>query len=160
MNYLKIAGMTTAMLMIPAGLALAKDGQASSSRGFNFFQNLQTSLGITVGKHEVDADAHESANVEVNENDKHSTSTPYMSGEKKGIEKHYGTTTPPGHVATSTDNENGHKGGIIAFLRWFFSLPATTTVGDIRADIGATSTASNSGLGFFAHLFSFLHIGN
>lgn len=70
-------------------------------------------------------------------------------------------------TASTTKNYEGFgKGGIPAFLRWLFGLPATTTIGDIRAQIGATTTASTTGgistpmgLGFWAHLFDFFHFG-
>lgn len=116
------------------------------------------------------------------------TSTAWMHGEKDGHGKHFSTTTPPGIVnhhgkdnnehATTTkdkdnnnennDNHNGNRGigehrGLPSFLRWLFGLPATTTIGQIRADIQASTTATSSspseGLGFWAHVLGFFHFG-
>lgn len=61
--------------------------------------------------------------------------------------------------------DNGHgfgKGGIRAFFSWIFGFPASTTIGDIRAEMTATTTvgASHSeGLGFWARIFGAFHFG-
>lgn len=69
------------------------------------------------------------------------------------------------NVSTSGDKGKGEemgKGGIRAFFSWILGLPASTTVGDIRAQIAATTTASAShseGLGFWARIFGAFHFG-
>lgn len=74
--------------------------------------------------------------------------------------------------ATSTENqgEHGHGGGngvFASFWSWLFGLPATTTVGDIRTQLQASTTASSSAgvhtqadVGFFGHLLQFFHFGD
>ncbi len=101
--------------------------------------------------------------------------SPETRGKKEGLLKRFGTTTPPGFFneerrdknerATSTedrgdDRDRGdmRKGGVREFFSWLLGLPATTTVGDIRAQLAATTTASTTAevpprgvAGFFQH---------
>jgi len=62
--------------------------------------------------------------------------------------------------ASSSKEDNGNhygfgRGGIRGFFDWLFGLPASTTVGDIRTQMAATttseSTGSSQGLGRFFH---------
>ncbi|MBI3630788.1 MAG: hypothetical protein HY221_00410 [Candidatus Sungbacteria bacterium] len=129
--------------------------------------------------HNGDLNEHEASSSDSDKEDieLHATTTPWMNGEKRGLLKHFGTTTPPGimkHHATTdedastTDKEgkgpkNGLHIGLPFFLQWLFGLPATTTIGQLRADIQASTTASTTspsqGPGFWAHLFGFFHFG-
>jgi hypothetical protein len=66
--------------------------------------------------------------------------------------------------ATSTEKVRGNgigKGGMGGFLRWIFGLPDSTTVGDIRAQMAATSTAGtpHAEAGFWARIFGSFHFG-
>ena len=100
------------------------------------------------------------------------TSTLSSRGEKRGLLKKFGTTTPPGilrsHLkeATTTTENDGTKGGggkgvLSGFWQWLMGAPATTTLGDIRAHIEASTTASTTvsagSHGFLARLFGFFH---
>jgi hypothetical protein len=90
---------------------------------------------------------------------------PYMRGEKEGIERRFGTTTPPGMMReedgsstpreihmwgrpSTTIGEDVHgmtepsAGGPASFFRWLFGLPASTTVGEVQASLEATTTAT------------------
>jgi hypothetical protein len=173
MNYKIATALGLVTLIIPVGIALAESGGDGGAQvGVGVSQNLN--VGVNLGSHG-DADnenASTSADVEVGE---HSATTSLVGGEENGLSKHFGTTTPRGvmHDASSTDEhgatsseDHGNgigRGGIVGFFQWLFGLPATTTVGDIRAQIEATTTASttssSNGLGFFARLFNFLHFG-
>lgn len=182
----------SAVLFATAGIALADEGQQGPpppppQGGVGIFQHLQTDIGAMFGDNhgDVDVNASTSANVndEQGEHGGNATSTPPgpgmpgMHGEKNGLLKHFGTTTPPGigrHEGTSTDEGNATssgkgegigKGGIAGFFQWLFGLPASTTIGDIRTQIEASTTASTTspgnpqGLGFWAHIFDFFHFG-
>ena len=87
---------------------------------------------------------------------------PWMSGDKVGIENRFGTTTPPGimmqedasssgthfHVwgeasssAEAGAQQNMGPGeGVSSFFRWLFALPASTTIGALRASLEASTT--------------------
>ncbi|MBI3572469.1 hypothetical protein HY091_02990 [Candidatus Kaiserbacteria bacterium] len=68
----------------------------------------------------------------------------------------------------ASSTENGYQGkehGIpFLFWSWLFGLPATTTVGELRAELQASSTASSSppvprAERFFRHFFRFFGFG-
>ena len=53
-------------------------------------------------------------------------------------------------------------GGLGAFFSWFMGLPASTTVGDVRVQLTASSSATaghGEDLGIFARILSFFHFG-
>ncbi len=136
----------------------------TASTGVVFAHEGSVNLGVGAGvsAHVGDQDENDSvtgdADVEEHDSTTHATTTPWMNGEKEGVEKHFGTTTPPGIVHRSATSTGTHL-SVPAFFHWLFSLPATTTIGDIRAQIEASTTASTSpakGLGFWAHIFGFL----
>lgn len=64
--------------------------------------------------------------------------------------------------ATSSIKEDDHGGdilGIGVFMHWLFGLPASTTVGQVRTEMQASTTADahgdqESGDNFFAHFFA------
>lgn len=161
MKYKIAVALGLASLIIPAGIALAEDGgHGGAQGGIGVSQNLQVGLNLGLrGDADEHADASTSADVEVGEH-MSATSTERNKGQRGEMERgDHATTT----ATTSKDHEGLGKGGIPAFLRWLFGLPATTTVGDIRTQIAATTTASttsgSNGLGFFARLFDFFHFG-
>ncbi len=178
------------MLAVPAGIALAKDGgdeHGSSTLGTSggISQHLKADFEVTSGQgqggeNEADnATSSEDTNENQDNGSRRATSTPWMYGEKGGLLKHFGTTTPPGMMrsreggegTTSISREdrggNGRggerMGGIQSFFQWLFGLPGTTTVADIRANISAsasTSASSDTGVpptpavsNFFRHFF-------
>ncbi|MDP3645810.1 MAG: hypothetical protein Q8R25_01870 [bacterium] len=62
------------------------------------------------------------------------------------------------------------KGGVRGFLSFLFGLPASTTVGELRAEMTATttnsigsgqgsSTSKSQGLGFWARILGVFHFG-
>ena len=159
MNMYTKVGIALISLFVPAGIALADNGHGIGAQLHNDVQiavhgdrdkgedGVQSST--TVGLH-VDLD---------NDDDRGNATSTERSHGKQGDEERK-------EHATSTDNHPvwGKKGGLSGFFRWLFGLPASTTVGDIRAQIAATTTASTTGsngngLGFFAHLLSFFHVG-
>lgn len=159
-----IIGLIAALL--PLSFALAKDDGQSDDQG-----------EVEI-HHDFTLDASSTVRFE------HGEAEPGEHGEKRGLFMHFGTTTPPGffkerHASSSDEDDNasstkdkdehGHRGFIGAFLEWLFNLPSDTTVGDLRAHIIASSTATTTasttpalpkGLGFWAKLFEFLHWGN
>ncbi len=157
-NALAAGAVASALFAVSGGVALAEG------------INLHLGAGASV---QGDQNENEGSSTDQNANENegaHATSTPWLSGEKEGLQKHFGTTTPPGitrsHATGTDENGNGKGGGhgnfISNFFQWLFGLPATTTVGDIRAAINASSTASTSpsqGLGFWARFFGFFHFG-
>lgn len=74
-----------------------------------------------------------------------------------------------GEKSTTTDDEGKGwgRGGIRSFLSFFFGLPASTTVGDLRNELtakgsasAAASTSKSQGLGFWARIFGAFKFGN
>jgi hypothetical protein len=177
------------MLVVPAGIALAKDGGSergspSPDTSVGISQHLEANFEITSGQghggeNEADnATSSENTNEDQGDDSQRATSTPWMHGEKEGLLKHFGTTTPPGMLrqreggegASSSREDRGgngsgneHMGGIQRLFQWLFGLPGTTTVADIRANINAsasTSASSNTDVpstpavfNFFRHFF-------
>lgn len=148
-----------ALTAFPAGMALAANDATGLGIGIGAHVNTDIDLGThghigTTSAH-LDSDADVDANA-------HASSTPWMNGEKNGLERHDATTTPPGHEASSTREHGGF--GLHAFFSWLLGLPASTTIGEIQSGIEATSSASTTasvpGIGFWAHLFSFFGIRN
>ena len=138
-------------LLLPLSFALAEDGNHMPPPPPRIHGGFQIHMMDGQGD-------DDNASTTDNENE-HATSTPWMHGERKGIER---------GDASSTEQEHGNKmigihHGLPNFFRWIFSLPATTTVGDIRTAIEASTTASTTsgsqGLGFWAHFMSFFHFG-
>lgn len=168
MNYkAATAVVSIATLIMPAGVALAKDnGQDSSENGLGVSEQIRANLNLNIHGDANDDDANlgagASTSVEARQmgEDKRSENSPDTAGRGKSEDEH-GTTTAD---TPSDDHGNGIvRGGIPAFFRWLFGLPATTTVGEIRTAVQATTTASTTsssqGLGFFARLFAFLGFG-
>lgn len=165
MKYKIATALGLAALIIPAGMALADDGH----RGLGLFEQIQAGLHVNGDADDndasVNANASTSAHVDINDNDDdhdNATSTERKDGQRGDKERSEHATT------STTTKEHGvfGKGGLPAFLRWIFGLPASTTIGDIKAQIVASSSASTTmvtstsqGLGFWAHLFGFLHLG-
>jgi hypothetical protein len=163
------------ILMAPAGLVFADDG--SPHAGFLnasvtsqvHFQN--TTRGNKEEDNENDNDRDDDG-FHAFASSTSSTTMPWLKGEKKGFFEHIGTTTPPGierhhHEASSTQdnasstNNFGGNGSITTFLQWIFGLPASTTVGDIRTTLTASTTASSTipvptPPGFFQKLLNFI----
>ncbi len=75
-------------------------------------------------------------------------------------------TTSRGIGEKDRDHGNARGNKLQNFLAWFLGQPDSTTVGQIKAEINASTTASSTqlgngqGLGFFARLFGFLHHDN
>lgn len=164
MNY-KIATTVVglATLIIPAGVALAKDGgQASgSSGGAGISQGVRVNLDVNL-RGDRNENEHASTSADIEAGERGSATSTERSKEQRGEKERelHATTT----ASTSADRGKGlGRGGVPAFLRWLFGLPATTTVGDIRTAVQATTTASTTspsqGLGFWAQLFGFLRLG-
>ena len=181
MKYLTVIATGIAVIIIPAGMALADKGGNSSSngngdngRGQSIFQHLQSNFEFIIGRHnnEKTNDASSTKeNEDINDNNDDATSSHKQNGERRfgpfasSTKEHelHATST---HATSTNEHGNGiGKGGLPAFFQWLFGLPATTTIGDIRAEINATTSASTTnatspqGLGFWAHFFSFFHFG-
>ena len=165
------------VLLLPAGLAFADKGDGNNEQ----MPRLQASIAPRI---EVDSNLkiEEQSDGTTSENDTSSSSlhfggNPSMNGQKNGLRDHFGTTTPPGLMhehATSTemssstdaDKGEGHKTffSIKSFWNWILGLPATTTIGDIRSQITASTTATSTvniqaNEGFFERLLNFLRFG-
>lgn len=178
------------MLAVPAGIALAKDngGDRPSTPpglGLGIFQHMQSNLEFMLGRGEKDDEQNDD---EQDDEDAIASSTRGRGGredrgmrdKREDVMERFGTTTRPGmgRGATSTDDGDdddddsatSSKGrgrgkdelrpGLPFFLRWLFGLPGTTTVADLRAGFGASTTISTSTLptppitiGFFRHFF-------
>ena len=81
---------------------------------------------------------------------------------KEGHDRATSSTTTSRERHGGDNGNRGPRGGVSIFLGWFLGLPDATTVGDIKAQInGSTTPAStspihdNQGMGLFARLFSF-----
>lgn len=169
MNYKTIAvALSAVALIIPAGLALAKDGGNGvfGPSGFKIVEHVQNGLNMSLRG----SDDNSSTLIDRigREDGKHRSATSTeRNNEKRGeLERErHATSTLAGQTASTTKSHEGFgKGGLVGFFKWFFGLPATTTVGEIRAQITATTTAgatasSSNGLGFWAHVFGFLRLG-
>jgi len=170
MNYKTIlAVLGAAALIIPSGLALANDGGqgilGSTGSGISGHAQVGLNVGLRGGDANENDNSSTSVDVEVGE---HGNATSTERGDGKQGEKERGlhaTTTLAGQAASSTNSHVGlGKGGIVGFFRWILGLPDTTTVGQIRADLTATTTASTTagssqGLGFWAQVLGFFHFG-
>ena len=154
----KAIGITCAVVvsLFPASIALADEGGSGSvevdtsgvvqSRRSNPEFRVNANVGVGTSSRGRDADD--------------ASSSPETRGEKEGLLKRFGTTTPPGFFfddrgrdtearATSTEGRRDGAGGprqagIRGFFSWLLGLPGTTTVQDIRVQLGATTTASTT----------------
>ena len=165
------------VLLLPAGLVFADKGDGNNQQK----PTLQASIAPRIEVND-NLKIEEQSEGTTSENDMSSSSlhfegNPSMNGQKNGLLSHFGTTTPPGFMhehATSTEmssSTNADKGGghgtsfsIKSFWNWILGLPATTTIGDIRSQITASTTASSTiqtqaNEGFFARLLNFLRFG-
>lgn len=173
-------------ILVPAGIALVSTGVAFADDGRRGPPvpppGMQGQLGGAVrvgfegsGDDEVRANAGVSmmastsprSQDDTDWQDSASGTPPYMRGQKEGIERRFGTTTPPGMMfrddegtstprnmrpwgaATTTREEGtstmpGRPGGVFgSFFNWLFGLPASTTIGQVRASLEASSSADN-----------------
>jgi len=174
-----------AALIGTTGVALAHEGedhQGPPPPRPGIFQHMESNLEFLFKDEDNDDDATTSvgARIEVEEHGS-ATSTERNHGKRGDMERseHASSThatdsisspqASSGQAASTTkkhdDDDRGPR-GLTFFLRWLFGLPASTTIADIRAEIGATTTASTTigtstpqGLGFFARLFSLFHFG-
>lgn len=201
----KYIGIITSLVLLaaPAGLAFADEQQGPPpppQGGVQAGGNVNMMYRMQSGDGEEGDDASGTLQIE-SEGHMQASTTPWMRGEKEGIEMHFGTSTPPGHMGTSTrmfmrDDERGshasstdedasstdkHQEGrpmfrLPSFFQWLFGLPATTTIGDLKTqlqasttvDVNASGTPSHgeegqgngNGGGFFARFFSFFGFGS
>ncbi len=117
-------------LLLPAGLAFADRGDQGSDQKPLLHASITTRIGAD-NQLEMDEESH-------------------------GVRGHFGTTTPPNimheHATsseiTSSTHANKSEGhellSIKSFWNWILGLPATTTIGDVRAQIVASTTASST----------------
>ena len=166
------------MIALPAGMAMALEVEGGSNTDVGVQTGVvHTNAHAIVGVHINAEDQSDKGGDDATEggkpvpmlfnegdghgaSDMHATSTrSHEDGNKgkegKGEDKH----------ATSTEkNGNGFgKGGIRAFLSWIFGLPASTTIGDLRAEVTASTSASVShsqGLGFWGRIFGLFGVHN
>ena len=146
----------TAALMASTGLALADSKGLEVKLGANASAEHYVQIGDVSGRLDVGIkgkEGHDMGDI----GDKR--------GEKRDREMNQRDHEEKKDHATSTrrDHEGFDKGGIRAFLSFFFGLPASTTVGELRAEMTATSSAnvSNSqGLGFWARVFGAFRLGH
>lgn len=161
MKYKIATVLSIAALIIPAGLALAKDGGRGvfGPSGAQIAEHVQNSLNVSLRG---DSDDNSSTSVDREDNERSNATSTERNKRQRGEferEKHATST-----ASTTRDHEGFGKGGIVGFFRWIFGLPATTTVGEIQAQLNSTTTASttvssSNGLGFWARLLGFLHLG-
>ena len=144
-------------LIIPAGMALA-DNNSSGASG-------SAGLGVGVGVAQtvqlnVNANAQAGAQASTSRNDNagsnassanasenaSATSSDRNKGQRGEVEREeHATQANSSAQATSGDDnrpEWGAKGGLVGFFRWIFGLPATTTVGEIRSEMQATTAVA------------------
>jgi hypothetical protein len=152
MSVIKVASVSVGIisLMLPAGIALAEGGQngQSGERGRGASQEQQ--LGER-GQNDNNGSATSSINRRDDERG-NATSSERNKGQQGEKERNQKATT------------SEKRGGLPAFLRFIFGLPATTTIGDLRGQMNATTTASttqgsSNGLGIFGRLFNFFRFG-
>lgn len=158
------------MVLFPAGLALAKDGSDDVKIGLQ----LGTSVSVERGGNDDSTKSGNSVRAKIEDGDSSSddstlrasgsaSSNANVRGEDRSDDK---DKIERSSSTSSDDNGRGREKGMnrfSAFFSWLFGLPATTTVGDIRANIVASTTATTSssqGLGFWARIFGFFNFGN
>ncbi len=128
------------LVLLPAGVILADQGQRDQ-RDRERDDDYRTIASTTIRF----------------ENDRYASSTLRLSGEKREMFRHVGTTTPSGidkkHGSTTDDNDSEHGNskergegnfGIKAMLQWIFGQPGSTTVQQLHDQIFASSTASTT----------------
>ncbi|MDR3547901.1 MAG: hypothetical protein P4M11_06505 [Candidatus Pacebacteria bacterium] len=153
-KYIGIA-ISSLVLLIPAGLAFADNGQGDDDHQASIQSGVMIRLGDSA-EFDLQGQSHE----DISENDGSSTNKDPQDDKIFHGGKH-GTTT---EATTSSDENHNANPPITAFWNWLLGLPATTTVGDLRTQIEASTTASSTagvpvGISFFQHLLSFLTIG-
>jgi hypothetical protein len=161
------------VLLAPAGLAFADQGGSVHAD-----QSIKASVTDPI---DAQLNMHQQSDAEVNDgNDGNIDNT---NNGNVDIKEQDNSMTEPSHMnhheATSTEREadsadHNSKGGNIkersmfsAFFSWFMGLPATTTVGEVRSTLGASTTTgvastslqNSTQIGFFQSLMHFFRFG-
>ena len=166
------------VLVLPAGLAFADKGDGNNEQKSVLQASIAPRLEVDSNLKIEDQSEGTTSENDMSSSGLHFEGNPSMNGQKNGLLDHFGTTTPAGFMhehATSTEmsssTNSDNKGGrhetsfsIKSFWNWILGLPATTTIGDIRSQITASTTASSTiqtqaNEGFFARLLNFLGFG-
>ena len=177
-----IRGLTVASLLLaPAGMVLAKGGgelgvsvQGDAQVGTAIHTTLQGNTEVHEehgGANMKDSDARGTTGATSTRHGGHWSNSDNSedirgAGHEEHNDKTVSSTTKNKEHGDRDDNHvRGENRGLASFFSWFFGLPASTTVGDIRAQINASTTVAgngghdNEGLGFFARLFSMFNFG-
>lgn len=168
------AAIIGSVLLFPAGAALAK--------GIEIETHGSLDAGVSAVSIEIEAESHGNRgrgrdHAEDNSRNASSTASTTQKGgywsnadtaeDVRGREvgeKHRSATSTASSTRHREDNDhrgNGRGNRVQNFLAWFFGQPDSTTVGEIKAQINASTTIGSStpgsaqGLGFFARFFGF-----
>ncbi len=152
------------LAVIPVGMAAALEIEGGSDANVHVGSGIHSNveLGATVS----DENKSDNGSDEEREVGKaHASSTVQWHGKSQ---EHASSTKghedgDKGDNASSSDHGKGWgKGGIIGFFRMIFNLPDSTTVGQIKAKLAATTTADahGEGLGLWARIMGLFHVGN
>ena len=161
------------LLMLPAGIALAKERSENSN---TLGVSIETSLDARSELHENnerDHDEDESVSMNGSATSTHKAgpwSNLDSSEDVRGRDNNESDESTSSHERKDDSNRNhrrnGGGNGFASFLSWFLGLPDSTTVGEVRAQINASTTGRSSiesdehqEVGVFARLASFFHFG-
>jgi hypothetical protein len=157
------------VLLVPAGLAFAEHGDSQGNSRDN-----SKSIQIHVqGNSKLDVNNNDGESNDGNDGTISATSTIDLQ-EQGDTNDNEGTSTLSDKSekehgeATSTEDRGENKvhghGVLSSFMNWFLGLPDTTTVGQIRSTIGASTTTASTTvveqgrMVFFQLLMNFFHL--
>ena len=172
MNYKAIIGASIAGLMIPAGMALAESSVKGEARAEgHIFQNNQSDLEFNVklrGVADLDRDGrldvvgriHGDADMDDDNDGVNDQRGKKDEKRAEAARKESGEGRDESSIKNDDHRGFGKGGlpgqGIRSFVSFFFGLPASTTVGELRAQLAATTStdiSKSQGLGFWGRIF-------
>jgi hypothetical protein len=160
-------GLATTLIMVPA-FALA-EGNIKPYTGVSDDVEIGVALEHRVGAGDINADGKldVSARGSAQMNNGTDDDNDGVAEKRMDAEHRQDAVAKQNRAEKSTTTEDKGqgwgKGGIRSFLSFFFGLPASSTVGDIRAGMTATTSADTSksqGLGFWARILGAFKFGN
>jgi hypothetical protein len=172
--------LVSGMLLLPSGVALARGGETETHRSNDplvpsiTVPILQEAHGAqTRGRDHAEDDSARATSSASSTHKGGYWSNPDNAEDIRGEgeEMHHNATstaTTSKHRGESNENHggSGRSTKIQNFLSWIFGMPESTTVGDLKAILQASSTVGSStrenaeGLGFIARLLGFFRHDN
>ena len=151
----KYLGISTLLVMLamPAGFAFAHEGNTAAHHTTHSSLTVQT--GVTAHTNGIGGTVNISG----------STTPPGFTRQNENRNAEANITGELHATRVRGEGNANEQPARESFWEWLFSLPATTTVGEIRAELTASTTVhattqTPAKTGFFGHLFGFFHTRN